>query len=176
MHVKYGMINIWIDCIATPCSWFFRGLSHSAHKLRSCFWIKSVHLNQTSFLYHPWRSKIPLAFYPSYINCDLDLNAINISDVVSNDNWEIGKLYLLFGENLVYLSNKLGSIDCNTANHWVWTHKSHKNKLASSVYHFLNHIHNWADNWVGWKKLWELNVAPRVRNFIWLVFKGRLST
>lgn len=85
LHVKYGMINSWKDNILAYCFGFFRRLSYSAHKLNSCFWMKSVNPNQTSFLYHPWCTDIPLAFNPTYINTDLDLNAFNVFDLISND-------------------------------------------------------------------------------------------
>lgn len=153
LHVKYGMINSWKDNILAYCSGFFRRLSHSAYKLNSCFWMKSVNPNQTSFLYHPWCTDTPLAFNPTYINTDLDLCALTISNLTSNDTWNREKLCLLFGDNMVYFSHKLGSIDYTASNHWVWSPKSHKNNLSSFIYHFLNHNLNWVDDWVGWKKL-----------------------
>ncbi|XP_039138822.1 uncharacterized protein LOC120276159 [Dioscorea cayenensis subsp. rotundata] len=172
LHVKYGGNNSWVDVPPAQCSWFFKGLLSSAHKLRSCFWIKTVNPNKTSLLYHPWCLDIPLAFKPTYINSDLDLQSMNLCDFLCNDSWDWNKLFMLFGENFLFFTNKLGVIDCRSSNHWVWSPKSGSSKLASSVYHFLNHNHNW----VGWKKLWELNVAPRVKHFIWLVFRGRIST
>ncbi|KAH7664993.1 Non-specific serine/threonine protein kinase protein [Dioscorea alata] len=48
--------------------------------------------------------------------------------------------------------------------------------ISSTVYHHLNQKSPVSDNWIGWKLLWSISVAPRLKHFIWLCLKGRLST
>lgn len=111
-----------------------------------------------------------------FINMSTNVEQVNISDLIHNDNWDPHSLRCLFGENLNYISSSLGIIDSNANNHWVWHPKSHCSKSSAVVYHHLNQNIALINQWIGWKKLWEIRVAPCVKHFLWLIFKGRLTT
>lgn len=44
------------------------------------------------------------------------------------------------------------------------------------MYNHLNQSFSQYDNWHNWRLLWNLNIAPRVKHFLWTLFHGRLST
>ncbi|XP_039119193.1 uncharacterized protein LOC120255437 [Dioscorea cayenensis subsp. rotundata] len=44
------------------------------------------------------------------------------------------------------------------------------------VYSYLNHEKGNDNFWDGWKNLWQLNVAPKVKHFIWLLFHDAVKT
>ncbi|XP_039125466.1 uncharacterized protein LOC120261592 [Dioscorea cayenensis subsp. rotundata] len=174
--LKYGMLNFWKDSIPAGCSWFFRGLCYTAIKIIPSLRINTVNPVQTSLLCHPWCSEVPLSLCPTYINVNLNLDSLSVSDLCSNGSWDLYKLGLLFGDWLDCFIPKLGTLDTYGNNHWIWSTKSVKQSTSAIVYQHLNSSSCWADGWLGWKRIWDLNVAPRVHHFLWLAFKGRVST
>lgn len=54
--------------------------------------------------------------------------------------------------------------------------KSTITKLSSRIYHFFNHTYHDFNSWNGWKKIWNLKVAPHVQHFIWICLNGKLAT
>lgn len=82
----------------------------------------------------------------------------------------------LFGSRYSDIIDRLGTIDPVGPNHWVWLPKSHTLNIASNVYHFLNSYKSSSSSWPGWRKLWHIKTALRVKYFLWLVFRGRLLT
>lgn len=93
---KYGYMNFWRNPTPVNCSTFFRGFCVTANILKPCYWINSLNPGTISLLHDPWCFDIPLAYKPTFINIDLDLNALNISDFINN-NWDYQKLRYLFG-------------------------------------------------------------------------------
>lgn len=100
-----------------------------------------------------------------------------ISDFISNNHWNLDKLNTLFGDNLDCFQSRLGRIDVSTLNHWVWVPKSQSNSISTTTYHFFNKCFNCNnDDWSGWKEIWRLGVAPRVKHFLQLMLQGRIAT
>ncbi|XP_039130816.1 uncharacterized protein LOC120267185 [Dioscorea cayenensis subsp. rotundata] len=168
--------NVFKDSIPSGCSWFFRGLCYIVIKVNPSLRINSVNPDHTSLYNHPWCSEVPLSLCPTYFNVNLNLDSLGVSDFCSNGSWDLDKLGLLFGDWLDCFIPKLGVIDSNGNNHWVWSSKSVNQSTSAIVYHYLNSSSCWIDGWPGWKRIWHLNVAPRVQHFLWLAFKGRVST
>ncbi|XP_039133286.1 uncharacterized protein LOC120270351 [Dioscorea cayenensis subsp. rotundata] len=173
---KYGRLNFWTDHIPANCSWFFKGLCRTASTLKQNLWIKSFNPTQTSFLFDPWLFEIPLAFKPTYLNVNTDLNAYHLSDLIDNGQWNHGFLCLIFGNFLGPLIPCISAYDCERNSYWVWQPHSSNLKISSAIYYHLNHNSDSTMAWRGWDKLWKLYVAPRVKHFIWLMFHGRIST
>lgn len=68
------------------------------------------------------------------------------------------------------------TIDPHADNIWIWNPKFSYAKISSAVYHFLNSQNSPFNTWVGWQLLWHIPVAPRLKHFIWICLRGRLST
>lgn len=176
MQHKHGRINFWKDSTPQNYSWFFKGLCNTVAILKLFCWIKTVNPSCTSLLYDPWSCEIPLALKPTFISMYLDLDYLSCSDFCLDNKWDHLRLTSLFGSLANEIISRLGQVDPNISNEWVWAPKTFTHKIASTVYHFLNHIISDPVPWVGWKKIWPLKVFPLVKHFLWLMFNGRIST
>lgn len=176
MLSKYGYLNFWSNSTPSNCSQFFKGLCATVNILKPNCWIKSVNPGNTSLVNDPWCFEIPLAFKPTCINMDFDLQALSISDLIVIDNWNHQVLRSLFGNAFGVISDRLRNIDPVEPCRWVWFPKSHTLNIASSVYHFFNNSKSTSSHWLGWRKLWNIETTPRVKYFLWLVFWGYLLT
>ncbi|XP_039131287.1 uncharacterized protein LOC120267678 [Dioscorea cayenensis subsp. rotundata] len=107
---------------------------------------------------------------------DMDLVHLSISNLTLNDQWDFFSLNALFGLASEDLHPRLPNIDYNSDSHWVWDPKSNCSRIASAVYHHLNRLSSSSDGWIGWHLIWLIPIAPRLKNFIWMCFKGRLPT
>lgn len=129
LRAKYSIINFWKNSTPAGCSWFFKALCNVAFKLCPFFWLSFINPNQTSFLFHNWCTDIPLALNLTYINMSFDLENSCVDDFISSGSWDINKLNLLFGTNLECFSMRLGSIEFNAFNHWVWFPESQHSRI-----------------------------------------------
>lgn len=127
-------------------------------------------------LFDPWCFDVPLAFKPGIFNNDFIVNSLNLSDLIHGSNWDFNKLRLLFGDYASNVLANLSSIDTTAPNHWVLSPWASNSNLATNVYSTLNRNLLSPNHWSGWKRLWSLRTAPRVKHFLWLLFKDRLST
>lgn len=93
-----------------------------------------------------------------------------------DSNWNQQSLNVLFGSNVDEISNRLGNLVYNAFNHWIWCSSSNISNISASIYKFVNYNKGSANNWGGWKRIWSLKVAPRVKHFIWLAFNKRVNT
>ncbi|XP_039145574.1 uncharacterized protein LOC120282794 [Dioscorea cayenensis subsp. rotundata] len=175
-RLKYGRLNFWTDSISGNCSLIFRGICRTTKILNQNLWIKNFNPTQTSFLLNPWLFEIPLAFKPTFLIVDIDLNAIGFSELIDNGLWSHSKLVLVFGNLLGSLIPSLCDPDYISNNFWVWHPQSSNEKISSVVSHHLNHNPGLSNEWLGWSKLCKLHVAARVKHFIWLVLHGKIST
>lgn len=82
---KFGKVNFWTNSIAANCSWFFRGLWHNANIIKSHLWLHHFHPAHTDLMKDPWNFEITLAFKPTYINMDINLNLLNLFDLFVNN-------------------------------------------------------------------------------------------
>lgn len=127
--------------------------------------MNSVNPNQTSLLFDPWCFDTPLSLNPT-LNCEI----LWIFYFILHDNWDIQKLWDLFGDNVDCFFNRLCRFDANAPCHWIWTPKFHTNRISSMTYHFLNHSPHVSHF------IWNLRVAPCAQHFIWLTLKGKIAT
>lgn len=142
--------------------------------LKPHLWFDLAFSHNTSFFIDPWCLEIPLAFKPTFHNMDFNFKQIQVDDLVSNGFWDNSMLEDIFGAGFNSHSMKLGMIDPNSANVWVWFPASNNNRLSTSVYQFLNINDMNSFVWNGWQKVWKLSVAPRVTFFTWLVLHERI--
>ena len=112
----------------------------------------------------PWLFDILLAFKPIYINMDLPVNSITISDFLSGStlNYDDAKTCVNGNFDGSWTSNRVFSH--SELNHWNWSLTSHSVRVSTTVYNYLNHS-PWDDNWEGWDTIWRLLVAPWVKTF-----------
>lgn len=85
--------------------------------MKSHCWLKILNPGTISLFHDPWCSDIPFAYKPTFINTDLDLDALSVSDFISNNYWDFQKLECLFGSSVVDIINRLGTIDPAGINH-----------------------------------------------------------
>ncbi|XP_039113706.1 uncharacterized protein LOC120249264 [Dioscorea cayenensis subsp. rotundata] len=138
---KYGCFNVWKDSIPVNCSWFFRGLCRTLIQIKPFLWIKNVNPSDVSFLFDPWLFEIPLAFKPTYLNMDLNLDGFSINDFVVDIHWNLAALQRVFGEQINTEAFRLGSIYASDSSHWVWFPKTpHCSSLSSKVYGQLGKV------------------------------------
>lgn len=136
-----------------------------------------VNPNKASFLFDPWCSNTPIAFNPTFFNSNLNFEILRITDFILHNNWDSQKLRDLFGDSFDCFSSRLGHIDANAPCYWIWTPKSHSNRISSMTYHFLNYNPHGIYSWDGWKNIWNLRVAPpHAQHFIWLTLNGKIAT
>lgn len=107
---------------------------------------------------------------------NIDLETSCISNFIVNGCWDFSKLGFLFGDNLDFIIPRLGTIASNVVNRWMWFPKSQSTNISSMVYKCLNEKIDSDNGWKGWKIIWTLKVVPRAKHFLWLLFKGRIST
>lgn len=168
-HLKYGRLNFGKDAIPRNCSWFFKGLYQTTAVIKPFCWIKTVNPSITSLLYDPWCDEISLAFKPTFINMHLNYVSPTCSDLCNDNSWDQDCLYTLFGPHAYEIISRMGRIDHTFFNEWVWAPKSATHKIASTVYHFLNHNVSEPSPWAGWNKIWSLKVMPKVKTFFVVV-------
>lgn len=176
LNLKYGCWNVWRDSVPSNCSWFFRGLCKSVDILKRFCRINSVNPVITSLLFDPWCFGVPLAVKPTFINMNVEVTSLNVTDFISNGSWNLLRLADLFGEYTCDIVPVLGKVVPTIDNVWVWDPKPTSHNLSSSVYHFLNSSGIPADLWCGWGLIWKLRISPRIKHFLWLAFKGRIAT
>lgn len=82
----------------------------------------------------------------------------------------------MFGNHLNIPDLAVTIIDSGADNHQIWTPKSSCTRISSIVYHHINSQISPSDCWIGWQILWHIPIAPRVKHFIWICLRGRLST
>lgn len=75
----------------------YRGLYRNALHIRPFLWIKSINPSLTSFFNDPWYFECPLALKPTYVNMDIDHANLHISDLLTDNTWNINLLYTIFG-------------------------------------------------------------------------------
>lgn len=107
---------------------------------------------------------------------NIDLNEISLSGIISFDHWSLHDLNHIFGSNAENLDVSTITIDQNSENHWIWVSNASNTKLSSAVYHTLIKQPDCSSAWAGWNIVWSIPVAPKIKHFIWLCLRGRLST
>lgn len=83
--------------------------------IKPYIWINSVNVNTVSFLKDSRCFDTPLYYKPSYLNMDLDLDNIHISEITDNSTWNFESLKIDFGNflNSPILDKDKGLVDPN---------------------------------------------------------------
>lgn len=97
---------------------------------------------------------------------NLDIGNILICDVIDNSSWNSEALKINFGNSLISPILKMRLMDPNMETNWVSLSSSNSYKIVSSVYSFHNLKYMLSFSWNGWRNIWYLNVAPKVKFFI----------
>ncbi|XP_039132267.1 LOW QUALITY PROTEIN: uncharacterized protein LOC120269045 [Dioscorea cayenensis subsp. rotundata] len=117
-----------------------------------------------------------MAFKPTYLNMNANLELLSISDLLIDNAWNMNLLHDMFGDflNFDYLTPDKSS-HCD-GNWWVWYPKSKNHRLTFMVYTHFNGAVNNIDPWVGWRFLWRLKIASRPKHFFWLLLHNGIKT
>ncbi|XP_039129310.1 uncharacterized protein LOC120265457 isoform X2 [Dioscorea cayenensis subsp. rotundata] len=173
---KYDKLDFWRNTAPVNCSWFYRSLHKAAPQIKPFCRINLINPALTSFCWDPWCFDIPIALKPTFINMNVDVNLLSISDVVNGDRWCDTSLLYVFGPNFNLQELSSTSIDLNSGNHWIWNPPTKLHKISSTIYQQLNLSTPPEEVWPGWQLIWKLNIAPRTKHFMWTLFHGLLST
>lgn len=156
--------------------YFFKGLCKTANLLKPYLWINKINPYTTNFLLHPWFFEIPIMVKPVYFKMDLDFENMQLADCIINFGWNLHMLNIIFGPNWNSPIISHGKITPDEIHHWVWFPKINNNKILALVYNFLYNTHTDNQHWNGWRNIWKLKVALRVKTFIWLMLQGNIKT
>ncbi|XP_039119935.1 uncharacterized protein LOC120256290 [Dioscorea cayenensis subsp. rotundata] len=96
---KYGKLDFWRNTASVNYSWFYRSLHKAAAQIKPFCRINSINPALTFFCWDPWCFDIPIALTPTFINMNVDVNLLSVSDVVNGDRWCDTSLLYVFGPN-----------------------------------------------------------------------------
>lgn len=135
------------------------------NSLKPFLWIKNFNPNCISFLHDWWCFKTLLAFKPTYLNMNLELDSLQLSDFTLNIHWNLNAFNMVFRDQINSLVFRFSIINQSGSQHWVWFPKSYNNNHSNMVYrHIISYAFN-CEPWNGSKKMWALRVAPRAKHF-----------
>ncbi|XP_020096969.1 uncharacterized protein LOC109716078, partial [Ananas comosus] len=172
MKGKYGELDPWKNPKLTTTSWAWRALNYTVQAIKLGLQISISDGLNTNFLEHPWLFTTPFSKKPTFIATNIGEKVQHINQIIENGEWCYNSIEGLVGEDLVDAITNLQLGE--GPDKWVWSLHPQGKARAGSVYSFLN---GHTDNcWDGWKQLWGLAVAPRVKTFLWKYFWKRLPT
>lgn len=114
LYNKYGNVNFWIDSIPANYSWFFRGMWYIANVIKPHIWLNHVNSAQTNFMFNPWYFEVSLAFKPTYLNMNMNLNKLQIPDIMVGSSWNIHLMPDIFG---VILNSEFLNLGTDSGDH-----------------------------------------------------------
>lgn len=77
---------------------------------------------------------------------------------------------------LILTSSKNIWVSFFESNNRIWFLNASQASTVSVIYSFLNERHCCYGPWPGWKKIWKLDVPPRVKTFVWKLAHSKLPT
>ncbi|XP_039118393.1 uncharacterized protein LOC120254337 [Dioscorea cayenensis subsp. rotundata] len=106
---------------------------------------------------------------------DFSVENLSLLDFIFDFQWNSNALSNFMGPNadLNWLTKVQISFDLE--NSWILWPKTPHTSVVSAVYSTLNDDSTVA-HWHGWRQIWQLVVAPRVRTFVWRLAHSRLPT
>lgn len=107
---------------------------------------------------------------------DLPIEDIHLIDLLEDTSFHLSPLKRLFGENMDLDWINCIKIDASNDCHWVWTSPKYKISISATVYEHINMNRNIDDSWLGWNLIWKLSIILRIKNFIWKMAHGKLTT
>lgn len=123
---------------------------------------------------HPWCTKIPLILKPTFISINANLG--NISDLMQEGQWNLDKINEVCNHLITDLITRVQFPPYPDEDKWVWRIGQTRMPLMKAAYNFLTTSYVPNNPWCGWKKLWMLHVALRVKTFGWKLLHRCLLT
>ncbi|WOL13501.1 hypothetical protein Cni_G22271 [Canna indica] len=124
-----------------------------------------------------WIFDVPIPLKPTFVNIDVDLNACNVSDLISSNAWDDNSRMLLFHPNLWESIKKLGLPPSPDDDTWAWAVEVDGSVTTSSAYSFLrSRSLNDHSPSVSWSALWKFKLPPKILTFLWKLLHNRLPT
>ncbi|XP_072959281.1 uncharacterized protein [Typha angustifolia] len=154
---KYGLLNPWTRMGGQNVSWLWRLIYGVARSLKLSLRKLIGNGSTTSAATEPWLSPVPWSRLPRIMN-----------------RWSEHQIITEVGEELAFDILTFQAGCPTTADQWIWWPHPQGTPTVKSIYSFLNPAVE--DNWPGWKILWKIQVAPRVRTFVWKLSWRRLPT
>lgn len=173
LNFKYPNWKFASHSYHNTSSWLCKTLSMTADFLCFNFKIISCNPRLTDIQSDLWLHDVPLAKKLTFLNMDNSLDYLSLEDLISENSWNYQVIENFLGSNvdLNWLSKV--HISSNLGNTWMWSPKTSHTSLPSVIYSFLND-NSGNSHWIGWSKTWKLDVALRVRTFIWKLAHSRL--
>lgn len=99
-----------------------------------------------------------------------------VSDIILNSQWNISTLGTLFHPLLIARVRSIHILLNSNEDTWIWLLTPSGKTMVSSSYRHLTRSHHSNTPWAGWKTIWHMNVAPKIKIFIWKLCWNRLPT
>lgn len=96
-NLKYGNFNIWASFNPAKTSWFYEILSKTTEKLRSNLCINVCNFGLYDILIDPWTFDISMALKSPYVNVDLPIESLHISNFFHDHSLKGEELTIFLG-------------------------------------------------------------------------------
>ncbi|XP_072974339.1 uncharacterized protein [Typha angustifolia] len=90
---------------------------------------------------------------------------IKVEELLDRRRLEVRRIVSEAGEELAFDILTFQAGNSTSVDRWIWWPHPQGKPIVKSIYSFLSPTAE--DIWSGWKVLWNLQVAPRVRTFVW---------
>ncbi|XP_073003515.1 uncharacterized protein [Typha latifolia] len=174
LTAKYGQLRPWNRFEGRQVSWLWRALNGVARSLKMGFRKLIGNGCTTSAATEPWISVVPWNRQPRIMGTSLLDERLRVEEILDRQRWSNSRIVREAKEDLAFdiLSFQAGSH--NSEDKWIWWPHPMGTPTVKSIYSFISPAV--VDAWPGWKAIWKLQVAPRVRTFVWKLSWRRLPT
>ncbi|XP_072977002.1 uncharacterized protein [Typha angustifolia] len=126
----------------------------------------------TRAAYDPWLHEVPWSRQPRELANVLMEENLRVVDITKDQQWTTARLVREAGSDLAYEISTFPMGASTSEDRWIWWPHPRGTPSVKAIYHSLlpqsDHL------WEGWRNLWRLPVAPRIRVFCWKLLWGRL--
>ena len=131
LNWKYGSFNMWTSSNHRNTSWFYKGICKIANKIRMNLWLNECDPETISFLMDPWGFEIPLALKPTFLNMNLPIEELNVSNFLQDGKLNYDAVTDYLSTHIDWSRFAKMRLEVARPNHWVWIHNSSSARLAS---------------------------------------------
>ncbi|XP_073009092.1 uncharacterized protein [Typha latifolia] len=99
---------------------------------------------------------------------------LRVVDITKGRQWTTARLTREAGVELAYKIATFPMGAATSEDRWIWWPHPRGTPTVKAIYYSL--LPQSDHHWEGWRNLWRLPVAPRIRVFCWKLLWGRLPT
>ncbi|XP_072950388.1 uncharacterized protein [Typha angustifolia] len=137
-------------------------------------WIRLMQAKGTRAAYDPWMQEVPWSRQPRELASALMYENLRVADITNNQRWTTARLCREAGSDMAYEISTFPMGTATSEDRWIWWPHPRGTPSVKAIYHSLQPQSE--HQWEGWRILWRLSVAPRIRTFCWKLLWGRLPT